>query len=458
MASNPTLSADPAAIASDAIGSGSSGAVETMDDVLGIGESGTDVAIADQDAPEVVVPEESEVTEQPSSQEVELDLRTTPQWIRDAIKGNADPKVQAQIRQAWNQLQAFRQPFKTPAEARQLSEAVQQAGGIERVRELVESDADYAQRDAAFFSGDPAQQEPLIVEWLQHDPNACYQAFQVTSDLLKRNFPEEFNAYSTGIARDTLDALSDGDFAPFMDSFAKIIAGGDANALQRASEMLAAWWGKASGKLGYGQQGKLDANQPNPAEQRISRERERLASEQRTFYQAKWQDFKTTFRTNMEQKVSSLARQVVDKSYERAKLSDAARQRIADDLANEVCRAVTSASDMKNQIRQLVDPSGKNELSDYRMSEATRSQIVNLLVQRSRSVLPGVAKAVFGRWTEILLGERKNAIQTRQSAARRADVSGGAPARWGKSGTLTREEASKMSMDQILSDDRPMGN
>jgi hypothetical protein len=441
--------------ASGGIDTGTTGAPETMDDVLASGDTGADTAIAE---PEIEIPEidlEGTSETKPPEPEQPIDARTTPESIKSALRNIQDPAQKAELQRFWNQYQAYNAQFKTPAEARQFKELVGE-GGINRVKELVESAADYEQRDANFFSGDPAQQEPLIAEWMQHDPNAVYTAFQTTSTLLKSNYPEEYGRYANEVTRDRLNTFADGDFGEFMDSMRAAAESGDPAKMAPFAAELAKWWSKTGPKLGYGKKNGLDPNS-DPAQAALAKQREQFNRQQQDFNNTRWQTFQSGFHGEMTKQVDTLSGGIVDRALANAKVSDGLRARIKADLSNELRKAVTADKPTQQQIQRLIDPSGKRNLANYAMTPDIQKQVVNLLTGRARAVARDVARKVISGWTNDIVGRRKEEIATRQRSAQRPDVSGGAPNNWGKSGALTDKEIAekKMSMDDILADNRP---
>jgi hypothetical protein len=452
MATNAGLT--DSTLASPGISDGTSGAAETMDDVLASGDTGATTDIAE---PEIEIPElDLEGTSEPEKLEVEapIDARTTPESIKSALRAIADPAQKAELQRFWNQFQAYTAQFKTPAEARQFKELVGE-GGIARVKELVDSAADYEQRDASFFSGDPAQQEPMIIEWMQHDPNAVYAAFTTTNNLIKQNFPEEYSKFSSEVARDTLNRFSDGDFGEFMDSMRQAAETGDPAKMAPFAAELARWWGKTGPKLGYGKKNGL--NEADPAAAALAKQREQLNRQQNEFANTRWQTFQGGFHESMEKQVTQLSTGIVDKALANAKVSDGLKARIKSDLSTELRKAVIADKNTQAQIQRLIDPSGKRNVSQYALTSDVQRQVVNLLTGRARAVARDVASRVISGWTNDIVGRRKEEISSRQRAAQRPDISGGAPSNWGKSGSLTDKEIAEkgMSMEDVLNDPRP---
>ena len=450
MATNSNALADSAATAaSSAISDGGTGAAETMDDVLASADAGATV-----DTPEIEIPEIDLETPETTQPEVEqpIDARTTPESIKNALRMETDPAKKAELQKFWNQYQSFVSQFKTPAEARQFKQLVGE-GGVQKLKEMVDSASDYEQRDAAFFSGDPERQEPLIAEWMQHDPNAVYTAYQKAGELLKINYPEEFGRYSSEMTRDTLNRLSDGDFGSFMDSMRAAAETGDAAKMTPFVQELARWWGKTSGKLGYGKKEGLDPG----ADPILQRQRQTFEQKQNQFYQTQWQTFQSSFHETMESQVKTLASGIVDKALEKAKVSDGLKGRIKSDLGMELRRTVLADKQTSASILRAIDPSGKRSVQQYAMTPEVKQQVVNLLMGKARAVARDVATRVISGWTNDIVGKRKDEIASRQRSAQRPDVSGGAPSNWGKSGVLTDKEIAEkgMSMEDVLNDPRP---
>ncbi len=443
-------------LASQGIGDGTGGAGDAMDEVLASGDTGatTDIAEPEIEIPELDLEGTSETTTEKPQGEQPIDARTTPESIKSALRSIQDPAQKAELQRFWNQYQAYNSQFKTPAEARQFKELVGE-GGLERVKQLVDSAADYEQRDAAFFSGDPAQQEPQIIEWMQHDPNAVYSAFQTTNNLIKANFPEEYRKFSSEVTKESLDAFSDGDFGKFMDSMRQAAETGDPAKMAPFAAELARWWGKTGPKLGYGKKEGLNEN--DPAMAALTKKQQEFERQRNDFSNTQWKTFQDGFHDQMQTQISTLSKTIVDKALEKAVVTDGLKARIKSDLGVEIRKAVLADKTVHAQIQRIIDPSGKRNVSQYSMTPAVSQQVVSLLTGRARAVARDVAKRVISGWTNDIVGRRKEEISSRQRAAQRPDVSGGAPSNWGKPGTLTDREITEkgMSMEDVLNDPRP---
>jgi len=459
MASTLTTGAAPGG-ASDALASGGAGAPETMDDVLGLGDPGADTATAE--IPEIEIPEDvaegTEQVEQPETvADEDVDLRTFPQWAKDAMKANADPKVQAAIKQYINRAQGFSQTFKTPAEARQLAEKIQQVGGLKRVEELATSERDAMAQDQAFFSGDPEQQTPIISQWLAKDPNSVYVAFQTTGDLLKRNYPDEYRSYAQGIVKSAFDELTRGKFDGFFNGMRQAYQSGNQEVINGYREKLSDFIMEEAESLGLVPKAAATAA-GDPASKAFEKQRADFQKQQQDFHTTRFNDFKTSFKASMDNETAKMAKAMTERAWAKAKLTPEAVERISSDLSSEVAKAVTGNQDVQRQILALIDPSGKRNPANYQMSGQAMNQVVQLLAGKAKAAMPGIARQVFDRWTKIIVGQRKAEITNRQSNAKRADISSGAPRGAGTNQVLTDKEIKEkgMSMEDILADPRPV--
>jgi hypothetical protein len=106
-------------------------------------------------------------------------LLEMPQWMQ-AIAGDTQHGAEAQA--LWQEHQAFRAAFSSPAEARAIKEMF--PGGVQEVPTLTQAAQSVDRIDAAIFSGDVRAQSEVVAELARANPAAFRSLFAEAAKVL----------------------------------------------------------------------------------------------------------------------------------------------------------------------------------------------------------------------------------------------------------------------------------
>lgn len=441
-----TEAADASAGLSEA---GSAGAEQTADEILGLGDTGAETS------------EVTETTETPEATEAvdaELPLDSAPEWLKPLFS-NEDPKIAAQAKSYWNQIQALSE-LGTVAQVRAIKQEVDQLGGIDGLKELQQKAMEIDEVDSAFYSADPEKQRDLLGRQYQDDPDAFRSAFQVGAELIREIEPAVFDQFLGEAFKGKLSELSGMDertgaskFEMHLDAIRDAAYRRDEEQLSSLGNQLARWFMENSSKLGLSNkknEPRLDANRLA-----LDRDREKFNSERQSYGQERYDRFIADAGSSINKNIEGVVAELVNKSLAGVKISEGAKKRIISDTFNAVEKAVAEDAAHRNQVLRLIVPSGKtNDFTQYKTDRATLQQVVNLAIARGKQALPGIAKRVIGEWTNDIISTNRSAA-ARAKAAARPDISGGVPKNYAGKKPLTAEDARKMSADDILNYDGP---
>jgi hypothetical protein len=286
-----------------------------------------------------------------------------PAWMRTLA---ADPQHGAEAQQLWQEHQAFRAEFSSPAEAQALRQASQ---SVDRI-------------DAAIFSGDSRAQSEVVAELARANPAAFRSLFAEAAKVLGvgqtlLSVPEETTAVA-GAAKHSTDAALN---APRLD-------------------------GQAGPRGGSGQGGPVlpDA----PASQSPNFDPAAYSNFERSTNDAVARDVRTTIG-------DTLARVLPDG------VAEGAARRIGDDIFNEIHRALAADRTLSEQVGDaLRAPLASGQ--GWRFGNAEQQRVTSLLAGRANQLVPSVARRVIGEWTSSVLGTARSKAARQAAAASRVDI------------------------------------
>src|SRR5690348_3500097 len=281
---------------------GSSGASQTADDILGLGTSGTDVETQT----------EQTATQEPAVEtdtEEPLPIESAPEWMKPLF-ANEDPKVASAAKSMWNRFQVYSQ-FGTPADVRQKIEAIERLGGPEAIDELQRKSQEIDDVDNRWYSADPEQQSELLSSLQKDDPEAYATALQSGIELLKQNQPEVYSELLGETIRENFNAASNGKFEEHMQAMADAARAGDKEALADLAGRLANWFNSSREKLGFSA-GKREAAL-DPRELALKRKEEGFSQREQSFYGNQWKGFAESVKTKATASSEKMAGEMIDR-------------------------------------------------------------------------------------------------------------------------------------------------
>lgn len=199
---------------------------------------------------------------------------TKPEWFDGAPaefkalfgQQNISAESKKWLSETYGKLHGFTEsPIGTPEAVQELSEMF--PGGIEDIRTAATDAHSFREEMEMFRSGDPEKQGELLGRLVTEDPTAFVALMQGGADMLKQTLRDDYTSFAQGVAKDHLETITDGQFAPFFNAISKIST--DYNALAESNPaeaqkmvgklaslalQMGDWWGVAHKKLGYGEQ------------------------------------------------------------------------------------------------------------------------------------------------------------------------------------------------------------
>jgi len=433
---------------------GSSGASQTADDILGLGTSGTDVETQT----------EQTATQEPAVEtdtEEPLPIESAPEWMKPLF-ANEDPKVASAAKSMWNRFQVYSQ-FGTPADVRQKIEAIERLGGPEAIDELQRKSQEIDDVDNRWYSADPEQQSELLSSLQKDDPEAYATALQSGIELLKQNQPEVYSELLGETIRENFNAASNGKFEEHMQAMADAARAGDKEALADLAGRLANWFNSSREKLGFSA-GKREAAL-DPRELALKRKEEGFSQREQSFYGNQWKGFAESVKTKATASSEKMAGEMIDRLMKAAgrRPNSFERSLLLEKVSGDVEKTIQGDSGHAARVTKLIDPTGQafdregnlKNASKLRTDSQTLSQVMGLISARQKQALPGIVKKYVDGWTGKVIEENNATIEKGRNAASRADITGGVPRGVGGKKPLTPEMARTMTKDQILDYDGP---
>jgi hypothetical protein len=313
-----------------------------------------------------------------------------PKWLAERM---ADPQNGGEARELWNDVQqtrqdaaAYREVFAKPKEARVAADRARLLDDIDR----------------AYFTGDAQQRSQLAATMLREDPAAfremVFAGLRALEDAGKQGSREP-NATADGPSNEVGQR----------DSSA---AGRNVNGSEftpSAAEGL----------------GMTENNSGHAAQLAAYAAFERAANQE------------------LEQSVGGAIERTLDQALPNANRTDGAamKGRLAATIRQDIEKALQDDRQLGQQVAQI--------LAARRLNDESRAQVVRLIGDRARQLVPGTAKRVLQDWTQTTLAAHRSKSQSAETGAGRPDL---VPAN-GK-GRAPRNQASDTSPPAARNDSR----
>lgn len=331
-------------------------AAPTDDEILGIataaksapgdGQSGFDWEDSNADR----IPDR---TNQGETTETQTEART----LEAALQGNPE------LKQAWEDVQAYRESFRTPAEARAATASL----------------ADLARMDALFFSGRPADHAELARAVASLDPAAFRSLARVMSEVANE-----------GAGRSSEGAGSHANPAG-QDMAAELPSGSTES---RASD---------------------NANGVDPQERTTVQTADRAGHRTERGITPGQEAF---FHSANEAAVRAVV-DAIESQVERLlpeEISKGSRNRLIGEIYRELDTSLRSDRQFAHQAREAFRSGALD--GDHKRA------IVALVNNRARQALPGVARRVLNEWTTAIVAANQDRRARQRAAERRVDIAG----------------------------------
>lgn len=390
-------------------------------------------ALTQQDADQQPAPEGQEVTGEPFS-------ASPPDWFKALY---ADPQHGKDAQRLWDRMvsaQQMRELYPTLADARAAKEAIESIGGKEAIQELVNKAQSVDDTDAAFFSGDKQRQAGVISEMFSEDPEAFTSGVLVSLDVIQRVDPERYKSLAGQVLGSVLKPER---FDEHVEALREAAASGDQQQVAKLVQALVNW---ADAK-GLSQQ---SVNRLDPRRSEIEQQKSQLQEREQQFRAEQYGQAReyvdSDVRARLNQDITSELSKLLPRTRE------AVRERIARDISNDISNALAADKNLLNRSVQLFHPSA----TQYRFDRGTQQQVASLIYNRARQLVTAATKKVVSDWTREVVSQNQQVLKKTEQAARRADITGGAPPGASGKPPLTEEMAKKMSSEEILTYDGPV--
>jgi hypothetical protein len=322
---------------------------------------------------------------------------TMPEWLKASA---ADPKHAAEAEQLWQEHQAFRATFSTPAEARAIKELF--PGGVAEAQALRQSTQELRQAtqnlqeasraidqfDAAIFSGDARAQSELITEIARTNPAAFRSLFAEAAKVLGNLGQFEPRGVQAGPTlrenREGWGTQNPTD-PPFPPRRTKDEAPGNSSSPNNVVQNVQAR--TPGGPTNAATVPQFDAAA--------------YASFERATNDVVARDVRASVN-------ETLARVLPDG------IAEGAARRIGEDIFNEIHRTLASDRTLSEQVGEV--------LRGWRFGAAEQQRVAGLLAGRAKQLVPAVARRVIGEWTGSVLGTARTREARRSAAASRVDI------------------------------------
>ncbi len=355
-----------------------------------------------------------------------------PAWLKQLY---ADPKFGKEAQRLWDTSAAYREAFSTVAEARAVKELF--PGGAEEARAVHAKANALDEADEQFVSGDPEAQTQLATEWYEDNPEAFTRMVSVSAKLLAAREPETYQHLTSQIFLGTLQREN---FDKRVELLREALEKNDAEALKALVGNLVGW---AQQKGIAGDPAKAGAI--SPERQVLERERQELIRQRQELEARTYQGFEQAAQTAVQSSIQQSIEGTLANVLKDAPFTEAGRKRIAEEVFRTVDEKLRQDKGLTRQYAAIVRPGGRS----WRLDEAAKTQVVNLLAGRAKALIPAVAKQVVADYTAYVLSANKEVIGRKESAARRVDIAGGGAPQT-RVRPLTQEDIRGMSDLDVL--------
>ena len=295
-------------------------------------------------------------TDQGETTETQPEARS----LEGALQANPE------LKQAWEDVQAYRESFRTPAEARAATASL----------------ADLARMDALFFSGRPADHAELARAVASLDPAAFRSLARVMSEVANE-----------GAARSDPSGERAGSHAnPAGHDMAAELPSGSIES-------------RASG----------NANRVDPPERTTVQNADRAGHRTERGITPGQEAF---FHSANEAAVRAVV-DAIESQVERLlpeEISKGSRNRLIGEIYRELDTSLRSDRQFAHQAREAFRSGALDE--DHKRA------IVALVNNRARQALPGVARRVLNEWTTAIVAANQDRRARQRAAERRVDIAG----------------------------------
>jgi hypothetical protein len=316
-------------------------------------------------------------------------------------------------------------PGPAPEDAQALAQLF--PGGVDAARAAAQSAEQLAKLDAAYFSGD-AQKQAQLAEYLYSaEPRAFAAMVEHAARVLAARDPAAYAAAAKAFGAEG-GLAKGGEDVPGNPPVSRRPPGAS---LPSGEEPSASAPAPLAPQDGGTQTPRQDLAQERA---QIHRERQALRLERFEAFQRAANDA-----------VVAQVRAALDATLDRAlpeTVDRAARQRIAQDIFDEVHAALASDRALSQQVAGVI--------AQERYDDAAREQVAALVFARARAVLPEAARRVVGAWTSGVLGAHRRKIEKQDAAARRIELAGGGAPEIVPRRALAPEQVRRMSDEEIL--------
>lgn len=267
-----------------------------------------------------------------------------------------------ELRRAWDDAHAYRETFRTPAEARTATAAL----------------ADLARMDALFFSGRAEDHAELARVVASLDPAAFRSLARAMSEI-------------AGVGHGSIDAAANRVPSPHAE-----LSTGAANARQDG----------VSGTANVNS-GEPPVVAASPKEVAARAETGGLTPQQEEF-------FHSTNATAVRAVLDSIEQQV--ERLLPAEISKGARNRLVGEIYRELDASLKGDWQFASQAREAFRSGG--------LDDEHRQAIVAMVNSRARQALPAVARRVLNEWTSAIVAANQDRRARQRAAERRVDIAG----------------------------------
>jgi hypothetical protein len=353
-----------------------------------------------------------------------------PEWMAVAA---GDPRHGAEAQRLWQEHQAFRASFSSPAEARAIKELF--PGGAQEAQTLRQAAQAVDQLDAAIYSGDARAQSEVVAELARANPAAFRQLFSEAAKVLA-GLGQALPANQTSGVTGTVD-----------ERWGTRAGTGQALPGNNQTPTLS-----ATADEGWGTQRNTTQQNPVAAQSPATNHESRVTNH--AFDPAAYAAFERSTNDTVARDVRVAVGDTLTRVLPEG-IADGAARRIGDDIFNEIHRTLASDRTLSEQIGEILRGSSRESTANgWRFGMAEQQRVASLLASRAKQLVPGVARRVIGEWTSSVLGASRSKSARQASAAARVDIA--APG-----GSLDSTPLRPMSNREIdyasMSDDQILG-